>query len=97
MPFGGMPAGSVGGGVLNVEGMINALGVFTSSMQAITASLSNLNVTHTVMVDGQINVGGINVQEVAIAVREKVTELVQQTVNSMMRQQPNQSQNPRVG
>ena len=49
-------------------------------MQELSKNLNGMSMSHTVTVDGQLNIGGFNSKTIADAIRTEVTNLVMEEV-----------------
>lgn len=92
-------AGGTAGPVLNVEllnNIANQFAAFTNTLQNISSNLSGMSMSHTVTVDGQVNIAGFNSKAVADAIRTEVTNQVITEVKRLMGDQNNNAKNMRA-
>jgi carbamoylphosphate synthase small subunit len=53
---------------------------FTDTLQKISDSFSNMTMTHTLNIDGQINIAGVNTDSIATQLRDSLGEYIGQIV-----------------
>jgi hypothetical protein len=69
-------AGPMGGGGGGGGGGMEEFGQFITKFQDATAKMSGMSMNHTVVVDGQLNIGGINGDMIASQIRDAIGNYV---------------------
>jgi hypothetical protein len=75
------------GSMINLDQLnkvVASFSQFTNSVNALLSRVSSMNMTHQVHVDGQINVGGVNVTAIAEAVKMQVQGLIINEINRQL-------------
>jgi hypothetical protein len=67
-------------GIPSFEPMIATMRTFTETLQKISDSFSNITMTHTLNIDGQINIAGVNTDSIATQLRDSLGEYIGQVV-----------------
>lgn len=96
---GGEISGGSSGPAINMEmlnNIANQFAAFTNTLQNISSNLNGMSMSHTVTVDGQINIAGFNTKAVAEAIRTEVTNQVITEVKRLMGDQNNNAKDMRA-
>jgi len=67
-------------GIPSFEPIITSMRSFTDTLQKISDSFSNMTMTHTLNIDGQINIAGVNTDSIATQLRDSLGEYIGQIV-----------------
>jgi len=74
------PGNPVAQAVPSFEPVITSMRSFTDTLQKISDSFSNMTMTHTLNIDGQINIAGVNTDSIATQLRDSLGEYIGQIV-----------------
>jgi TP901 family phage tail tape measure protein len=74
------PGNPVAQAVPSFEPVIASMRTFTETLHKISDSFSNMTMTHTLNIDGQINIAGVNTDSIATQLRDSLGEYIGQIV-----------------
>jgi TP901 family phage tail tape measure protein len=75
-----VPGNAVAQAAPSFEPVITSMRSFTDTLQKISDSFSNMTMTHTLNIDGQINIAGVNTDSIATQLRDSLGEYIGQIV-----------------
>jgi hypothetical protein len=75
-----VPNNAVAQAAPSFEPVITSMRSFTDTLQKISDSFSNMTMTHTLNIDGQINIAGVNTDSIATQLRDSLGEYIGQIV-----------------
>lgn len=65
---------------MSFEPMIQSMKTFTDRLAEVSQAFSNISMTHTLNVDGQINIGGVDISSIATQLRNSLGEYIGQAI-----------------
>lgn len=80
------------GSIINLDSLNSLAATFSNLVQTlngVAASVSNMNMTHQVNIDGMVNIGGLNTRYIAEAIKQEVGNLIVQTVKDILNRPTN--------
>jgi hypothetical protein len=84
------------GSLIDVDALnrvVNSFTTFTNSVSNLMSNVSNMSMTHTVRVDGNINVGGFDSRMIANAIKSEVVNMIITQVRSLLQSKNNDAMN----
>lgn len=80
------------GSIINLDSLNSLAATFSNLVQTlngVAASVSNMNMTHQVNIDGMVNIGGLNTRYIAEAIKTEVGNMIVQTVKDILNRPTN--------
>lgn len=65
---------------MSFEPIIQGMKTFTDKLAEVSQAFSNISMTHTLNVDGQINIGGVDISSIATQLRNSLGEYIGQAI-----------------
>ena len=66
--------------IMSFEPVVQNMKTFTDKLAEVSQAFSNISMTHTLNVDGQINIGGVDISSIATQLRNSLGEYIGQAI-----------------